>query len=234
MKAMCAMCSNNLCAKKVPMFKSLSDNQIIKIIGMTGHKNYKKGETICNEGDKTISLIIINEGKVKLSKFDREGKEQILRILSNGSFFGEYYLLSENEVYNFSAYAITDVKICTLSKIDFDKILKTNPEISLSLLGEISKRLVKTENLVQNLSTNNMDSKVAYVLIELADRDGKKIDDKIKIEMPINREEMAKYAGVTRETMSRRLNNLISEGLISTQGNKVIIINEYEKLKNLI
>lgn len=234
MKIICETCSNNMCAKKVPMFKNLSDKQINEIISMKGQKEFLKGDTICREGDKPDSLVIINEGKVKLSKIDREGKEQILRILSNGSFFGEYYLLSDDEVYNFSAYAITDVKICTLSKIDFDKILKNSPEISLNLLGEVSKRLMSTENLVQNLSTNNMDRKIAYVLVELADKYGQKFGKKIQIEVPITREEMAKYAGVTRETMSRKLNKLISDGVISTKGNKIIIINEYEMLKEII
>ena len=94
MKIICESCSNNMCAKKVPMFKNLSDKQINEIISMKGQKGFEKGDVICHEGDKTDSLIIINQGKVKLSKIDREGKEQILRILSNGSFFGEYYLLS--------------------------------------------------------------------------------------------------------------------------------------------
>ncbi len=234
MSSQCTRCSNNLCAKKVPIFKTLDDKQIVDIIKMTGHKEFKKGEILCNEGEITSSLFIINEGKVKLSKINKEGKEQILRILSNGSFFGEYYLLSDYEAYNFSAYAITDVKICTLAKKDLDIIIKNNPEIAIRILGEVSKRLTNTENLVQSLSTNDTESRIAYVLLDLADKYGITIEQGIEITMPITREEMSKYAGVTRETISRKLHKFADENLITLEGNKIIIINNFETLKEYI
>lgn len=230
----CERCSNHLCAKKVPIFASLSDDDITKIVKMTGHQDYKKGEYLCHEGDASAMLFIVNEGKVKLSKFNKEGKEQILRIVSDGSFFGEYYLFTEYEPYNFSAIALSNVKICTLTKKDMDALLMEHPEISYKIMTEISKKLIQTENLVQNLSTIDTESKVAYVLMELADKYGEVRGKEIKIDMPINREEMANYAGVTRETMSRKLNGFLKEGLIDTVGNKVIIIREPNSLRKLI
>jgi len=222
----CIHCKNDGCAKKVSLFSSLDEIDIDKIVKMTGHHFFNKGDALCHEGEKTSKLFIVNEGKVKLSKMNKDGKEQILRIQSNGSFFGEYYLFSDNEPYNFSAIAITDVKICTLSKPDMDKLLKDHPDISRKIFHEISRKLIQTENLVQNLSTNDTNSKVAYVLIQLADTRG-------KIEIPVNREEMANYAGVTRETMSRKLSSLEKSNIIETKGNKVILIKDREALLEL-
>jgi CRP/FNR family transcriptional regulator len=230
----CRSCRHDICAKKVPIFSSLDDSDIIKIVKMTGHKTYIKGDYLCHEGDITSRLFIVNEGKVKLSKFNKDGKEQILQILSNGSFFGEYYLFSDNEPYNFSAIAISDVKICTLSKVDMDQLLKDHPDINKKILQEISKRLIQTENLVQNLSTNDTNSKVAYVLLKLSERYGKEENDRIVVEIPINREEMANYAGVTRETMSRKLSHFEQEGILLTKGNKIIIINDKQALMDFI
>jgi CRP/FNR family transcriptional regulator len=230
----CRSCRHDICAKKVPIFSSLDDSDIIKIVKMTGHKTYIKGDYLCHEGDITSRLFIVNEGKVKLSKFNKDGKEQILQILSNGSFFGEYYLFSDNEPYNFSAIAISDVKICTLSKVDMDQLLKDHPDINKKILQEISKRLIQTENLVQNLSTNDTNSKVAYVLLKLSERYGKEENDRIVVEIPINREEMANYAGVTRETMSRKLSHFEQEGILLTKGNKIIIIIDKQALMDFI
>jgi CRP/FNR family transcriptional regulator, anaerobic regulatory protein len=230
----CGTCDNNLCAKKVSIFSSLDDIDIKKIVNLTGHKNYFKGDYLCHEGDISSKLFIVNEGKVKLSKFNKDGKEQILRILSNGSFFGEFYLFSDNEPYNFSAIAISDLKICTLSKSDMDILLIDHPDINQKILAEISKRLIQTENLVQNLSTNDTNSKVAYVLLKLSERYGRVENNQIYVEIPINREEMANYAGVTRETMSRKLSNFEHSGIISTKGNKVIIILKKTALMDFI
>ena len=104
---------------------------------MTGHKVYKKGNILCSQGKKSDTVFIINEGKVKISKLTKEGKQQIVHIFTSGDFFGELSLFSSDELYNFDAYAISNVKICTLTKQDMDRIIMSNPEISLKLLQNV-------------------------------------------------------------------------------------------------
>jgi CRP/FNR family transcriptional regulator len=160
---------------------------------MTGHKFYKKGDMLCGQGKKSDTLFIINEGQVKISKLTKEGKEQIVHIFTNGDFFGELSLFSSDEVYNFDAYAISDVKICTLTKKDMNKIIMSNPEISLKLLQVITKRLTQTENLAQNLATNDAEIRIAFMLLEFGENYGVVTEEGLQINLPINREEMANY-----------------------------------------
>jgi len=230
----CEACNHTLCAKKVPIFSFLSEDELRKIINMTGHKSYKKGDTICREGEKSDTLFIINEGKVKLSKLTKEGKEQIVHIFNSGDFFGELNLFSSNEKHNFDVYAISDVKICTLSKVDMNAIIMSNPEISLKLLEVITKRLTQTENLAQNLATNDAEIRIASMLLEFMEDYGINTDEGLQINLPINREEMANYTGVTRETISRKLSNFEELGIISLKGNKVLIIKHLDALKTYI
>lgn len=230
----CEICNHTLCAKKVPIFSFLSNDELRKIINMTGHKSYKKGDILCREGEKSDSLFIINEGKVKLSKLTKEGKEQIVHIFTSGDFFGELNLFSSDERYNFDVYAISDVKICTLSKEDMNKIILSNPEISLKLLEVITKRLTQTENLAQKLATNDAEIRIAYMLLEFAEKYGAATEDGLQINLPINREEMANYTGVTRETISRKLSNFDELGIISLKGNKVLFIKQLDILKSYV
>lgn len=229
----CNQCQNGLCVSKVDIFKSLSHEDLVEIVKLTGHRSYIKGDFLCHEGDDLASLFIINEGKVKLSKFNAEGKEQILNILTNGDIFGEYHLFSQVP-YNFSAVALGHAKICTLAKKHMDYLLEKHPTISQKILIEVSKKLIDTENLAQKLSSVNTDSKVAYVLLSLAEKYGVDLGETIEIKIPITREEMANYAGLTRETMSRKLSVLEKEGIIQSNGNKVIIIKDRDSLENLI
>jgi len=229
----CNQCQNGLCVSKVDIFKSLSREDMLEIVKLTGHKTFKKGDYLCHEGDDIATLFIINDGKVKLSKSNSDGKEQILNILSNGDIFGEYHMFSHSP-YNFSAVALGNLKICTLAKKHMDYLLDKHSDISQKILVEVSKKLIKTENLVQNLSNVNTDSKVAYVLLSLAEQYGQVVGTSIKVSIPITREEMANYAGVTRETMSRRLSYLMGEGIIEAQGYKVIVIKDKEALENLM
>lgn len=231
----CNNCTQRLCAKKVPVFSFLSEDELIKIIDMTGHRFYKKGETLCHEGDKADSLFIINEGQVKASKFTRDGKEQIVHIYTSGDFFGELSLFDNREAYNFEVNAISDVKICTLTKEAMDEILLCNPEISLKLLQVMTRRLAETENLAQNLATNDAEIRIAYILLEFAEKYGNpRGEEGITIKLPINREAMASYAGVTRETISRKLNAFEEAGIISLKGTKILIINRLDILKSYV
>jgi CRP-like cAMP-binding protein len=109
---------------------------------------------------------------VKLCKINSEGKEQILRVLKDGEFFGELNIFWDIKTANFTAYAIRDTKICSISKVKMNQIMKENPGISLKFLGCLSHRLASTENLVQNLSAGNADSRTAFVLLELAETYG--------------------------------------------------------------
>lgn len=230
----CESCTHKLCAKKVPIFSFLSEEELLKIINMTGHKSYKKGDMLCMQGERADTLFIINEGKVKLSKITKEGKEQIVHIFTSGDFFGELSLFSSDESYNFDVTAISDVKICTLSKDDMNKIIMINPEISLKLLQVITKRLTQTENLAQNLATNDAEIRIAFMLLEFGEKYGIATEEGLQINLPINREEMANYAGVTRETISRKLSIFEELGIISLKGNKVLIIKELDTLKSYV
>ena len=230
-KCNCESCSHDLCEKKVPIFSFLSDEELIKIIDMTGHKIYKKGDRLCSQGQESDTLFIINEGQVKISKLTVEGKEQIVHIFTNGDFFGELSLFNSDEIINFDAYAVSDVKMCTLTKQDMNKIIMSNPEISLKLLQVISKRLSQTENLAQNLATNDAEIRIAFMILEFGEKYGVTTDQGLQIKLPINREEMASYSGVTRETISRKLSIFEEAGIITLKGNKIIIIKRLDLLK---
>lgn len=230
----CDSCNHSLCAKKVPIFSFLSDFELAKIVDMTGHKSYKKGEVLCLEGEKSDTLYILNEGQVKISKITKEGKEQIVHILTSGDFFGELSLFSSNEKYNFSVYAISDVEVCTLTKDDMNKILISSPEISLKILQVVTGRLTQTENLAQNLATNDAEIRIAYMITEFGQKYGVSTPEGQQVKLPINREEMANYVGVTRETMSRKLRKFEELGIISFKGNKIIVIRKLDMLKEYV
>ncbi|MCI1578695.1 MAG: Crp/Fnr family transcriptional regulator [Clostridium beijerinckii] len=229
----CNNCRGGLCASKVPIFENLNRDELVEIVNRINHKEFSKGGVIFNEGNIANTLYFINEGKIKLYKYTKDGKEQILHILSEGDFFGELELIKPSK-YGFNSKAIEDAKICTLTKEEMKDIMMKNPEIGIKVLETVGERLSKVENLVQNLATNDVDSRMAYLIIELMEKYGKNVDGNISVKLPISREDMASFIGVTRETISRKLKKLEDENLIKIIGTKTIIIIDEEGLKNYI
>lgn len=225
----CHRCTNGLCIKKVTMFQSISEHHLREIINLTGHKSVEKGTVLCHEGDDANLMYIINEGIVKLSKYNVEGKEQILDVRYSGQTFGEYHVLSHMP-YHYTATTLSATKICTLEKSKLKLILLDYPDINQNIIVELAKQIIKSEDLVQSLSLVNSDSKVAYILLELL----KSSPNESIIDLPLSREEMANYAGVTRETMSRRLSEFSTHKIIETIGYKRIKILNKIALEDMI
>ncbi|KLV24209.1 hypothetical protein ABW02_17890 [Niallia circulans] len=221
------------CPKRVPIFYSLSDLEIKKITDVVHHKLLKKGEMIIEEGDISTSLYIIHSGKVKLSKLTIQGKEQIVHLLTTGDFFGESNLFHDDMVMNLSCHALEDTKICVLKKQDFDQIMLSNPEISFKLLKTITKRLSHTEDLARTLATKDPEVRIADMLLEFCEKFGTEHQNTVLINLPITREEISSYVGLTRETISRKLAKLADKDILTLIGNKQILIHNKGKLQSI-
>ncbi len=228
----CKKCKGRYCASKASIFSILEEPQLKEITDKINRRAYKKGEMIFFEGEMSDKLYVINSGKVKIFKYTKEGKEQILYIVSSGDFLGDLSLLKKDE-FKFNAEALEDVNICELTKDDFDKVVKQNPEIALKILEILYERISKLENLVQSLSTKDIETRISGLLLGLIKDFGIPENGLIRLELPLSREDMANYIGVTRETISRKLNSMQEEGIIELIGNKTIVLNDLEYLEEL-
>lgn len=225
----CESCQHGQCTSKVPLFSGLDVKEQVRITELISRRSYNKGEMIFLQGDIVEGLYIINQGKIKVFKYTREGKEQILYILSVGDFFGELSLINAEEA-NYNVEAIEEVKLCLISRNDFAELLNVSNNISMKLLENVGGRLMKLERLVQSLGTKEVEARIAQMLLDLAKEFGQEKLSAIEINIPLTREDMANFIGVTRETISRKLSLFQDEGIISLVGNKTIIINDIKGL----
>jgi CRP/FNR family transcriptional regulator len=222
-----------MCTKRVPIFATLEAEELRRVANLILRKEYVKGELIIMEGERFDNLVIINQGQVKAFRNTTEGKEQILYIFSEGDFFGEKNILREKE----SAYhveALEKTKICMINKKDFQTLLHELPEIGIKIIDELSNRIDRLENTIQSMGMKNVDVRINTVLLEFAKKYGRNSDIGLEIDLPLSREGIANYIGLTRETVSRKLSSLQEEGIIEMSGNKKIILLDQNALEELI
>lgn len=229
----CQNCNGDSCIQNIPLLSSLDDTELNQISKGVVTRELKKGEHIFKTGDKADRLYIICSGKVKIYNILHDGREQILYIFGSGDFVGAFNLLKEDE-YKYNAEALEDTVVSTLTKTKFDEIAIKNPNITLKILEKAYERIRRVEDLVDRLSAGNANSKVAGLLLSLIEDFGNKQDNTIVLNLSINREEMGSYAGISRETMTRKLILFSELEIITLKGNKKIIINNIEKLKELL
>jgi CRP/FNR family transcriptional regulator len=216
----------------IPLLSSLTKEECLELSKGIVKTKVRKGEKVFERGQTANKLYIICSGKVKVFNHTIDGKEQIVYILTDGDFIGAFNLLKE-DTFVFDAIALDETQVCTIEKKQFDQILISNSEITLKILEKAYERIRKAESLVERLSTNSLDAKVAGLLLNLVDAFGTKTKEGILLNLTINREEMGSYAGIARESISRKLNLFQELGYIELQGNKKILIKEIKTLMDM-
>lgn len=229
----CGHSGHQLCTSRVPVFSTLDAKELESITSLIIGKQYSKGELIILEGEKLESLIIINHGRVKAFKDTYDGKEQILYIFSEGDFFGEKNLLTQQNA-TYSVEALEDTSTCMINKKDFQQLVREYPDIGLKIINELCDRLDRLENTIKNMGTKDVEVRVNAVLLEFIRKYGKNHKKGILIELPLSREGIANYVGIARETVSRKLSHLQDSGIIEVVGNKKIIILDKDALEQEI
>ena len=228
----CLICKHTYCAKKVSLFSGFSDVDLAKVLSLIQRKTYEKGDVIFHEGDLCDQLLIVNDGSMKVFQVSKEGKEQILYILSEGDFLGDLNLLKK-DVYRLSGAALEETHLCTIQKDDFDQLLASYPELYLQVMSYAHDRIKDLELLVQTLTTKDVESRLAVLLNRLAQNFGVQKKEGIEIQLTLTREEMANFVGVTRETVSRKLSSMQADGLIELYDNHMILIKDIGAMKRL-
>ncbi|NLN03624.1 MAG: Crp/Fnr family transcriptional regulator [Clostridiaceae bacterium] len=123
--------------------------------------------------------------------------------------------------------------VCVITKERFHSLLYTHPDIAISIIDELGKRISAMENAFQSMSVRNLDARIALLLLDYANRYGIMTKDGVKINLPISREGMANQLGIARETMSRKLSQLEKKGVILSENNRVLIIKKMDILDEM-
>ena len=192
-------------------------------------KQYKKKETIFNEGNSPNFLYFLVKGKVKTFKAHEYGKELITNLYKEGDFFG-YTTLLEESPYTETAEALEDSEICLIPKDDFYSLMYGSIHIMKSFIKMLSDNIVDKEKQLINLAYSSVRKRVAEALLLLQDRYDKNKDKSFSIS--ISREDLANIVGTATESLIRTLSDFKEEKLVEIKGSNITITN-IEKLKKL-
>lgn len=202
--------------------------------GVSEHKvmnHYKKGQTIFFQGNPPFGLYCINKGKIKVSKIGSDGKESILRIAGPGDVLGHRSLFS-NENYSASATVIEDSDICFLDKNYIHQAIKENPSIALNLIQKLSRDMGAAESRNASMSQKNARERLAELFLNFKKAYGvEEADGRWRLEIKLNRDEIASMVGTANETIIRLISEFREEGILEQEGKVMFIIDEKKLLE---
>lgn len=213
----CHHCENHAsCIEHVPIFASLSREERQEIVEIASVHNFDKGEMVYRAGDEGGTLFVLHTGRVKLFRLNASGKEQVLRLVEPGEFMGELSLFSSLPLTD-NAQVLETTTMCVLQGERLKMLMAKYPSIAFKVMDELSRRLEKAENRIEDISLSSVGKRVARALLELS-------ENKQDILLPMTKGDFASHLGMTQETLSRKLTALQEEGFIVLKGHRKIVI----------
>ncbi|MBZ0202336.1 MAG: Crp/Fnr family transcriptional regulator [Ignavibacteria bacterium] len=208
--------------ENINLFDGMSKDKMDMLAGKLKMQKIVKNEIIYFASEPSLSIFLLKEGKVKLSRISEDGKEIITAILNPGEIFGEL-ALSGSSGREDTAIAMDDAVICTISKDSLEEILLENPKLNLKITKLIGLKLQRVERDLETLVFKDSNQRVIGFLSKYAERFGKKIGTEIFIKSPFTHQDIANLTATSRQTVSTLFNQLKSKGLIDFSRNKIII-----------
>ena len=204
----------------IPLFRSLTENQLASIGANAAWRLFEKGEVIVRQGELADSFFVIASGKVKVYMTEGD-REVILKTLSAGEYFGELPMFDQ-EPRSASVAVIERCHLQTLSYKSFQNVMEGSADIARRVLETLAKRLRDADRKISTLALMDISSRVSRTLLELAIvTNGRKV-----VGEPFTQKDLAGMVGASREMVNRTLRDLMQQGFIDVQRRSITILNE--------
>ena len=139
----------------MPLFASLDDQAAGELRDLLELREVPGGTTLFRLGDTGDSMYLIESGRVRISIKDADGSDVTLAELAGGDFFGEMALL-DGKPRSADTTVIENAFFAVLSRDNFLKFVRANPDIAIKMLSAITHRLRKTDEMLRHRVSRNV------------------------------------------------------------------------------
>ncbi len=197
---------------------------------MKYYRTYDAGQTVVWSGDKMDFVASVVEGIATLSQTMEDGRTQMVGLLLPSDFVGR----PGRDTAAYDVVATTRLTVCCFRKKPFEQMMQETPHIGQRLLEMTLDELDAAREWMLLLGRKTAREKIASLLAIIARRDASlnlaSITGRVVFDLPLTREAMADYLGLTLETVSRQISALKRDGVIQLEGKRHITIPDMQQL----
>lgn len=194
------------------------------------YRTFSAGQTIAVRGDAMETVSSVVAGTATLSRVMEDGRTQIVGLLLPSDFIGR----PGRKTLQYDVSAVSDVTLCSFRRGPFEALVAETPHIAERMLEMALDELDAARDWMLLLGRKTAREKVASFLMLIHRRNlnpHREADcGDLRLELPLTREVIATYLGLTIETVSRQLTQLRRDGIIASEGKKVIVIKDLSAL----
>jgi CRP/FNR family transcriptional regulator, dissimilatory nitrate respiration regulator len=207
---------------KAPLFRGMLLEEVISAISVTPYRirRFSAGSLISQSGEPVNAFMMVIDGVVKGEMVDFSGRVIKIEDIPASGALASAFLFGSRNRFPVNVMAVSDAKLMIIEKADFLKFLKSNEKILTNFLDIISDRSQFLSEKIKFLNFKTIKGKLAQYILQTAG------PDKSEIKLSMSQNELAEYFGVARPSIARVVSELEDEGIISTKGKNLKILDK--------
>ena len=208
----------------VPLFEGLSLESLGRLAEQSWTRRYPEGQVLTSEGDPGDSLLVVEEGEVRISRYTPSGQEVVLAMVEAPDAIGELALI-DGAPRSATITAQTAVQIRVVPRVAFLQFLESNPQAMLAVMRIIAGLVRATNERLSDILSLDVPGRVAkWLLVRAADR-GERTDRGLVVPFELSQGELATELGTTRVSINKALKTFESLNAIELHGESILLKN---------
>ncbi|TWI76830.1 Crp/Fnr family transcriptional regulator [Desulfobotulus alkaliphilus] len=205
--------------RQASLFSDLDAPTLASLADIGRLRESLRGEMLFQEGERAEGFFVLLSGRVKVFKSTAEGREKILHILGEGEPVGEVPMFA-GIPYPASAQTLEQSQLIFLPRKAFVEKLADTPDLALSMLAVLSRRLRLFTTQIEHLTLKEVPARLAAYLQTLREESE---GNGGALVLPVSKAQLASLLGTSPETLSRILSRMAAAGYLEVRGSSIEI-----------
>jgi CRP/FNR family transcriptional regulator, nitrogen oxide reductase regulator len=211
----------------LPMFDGMEDSDLDAILKEAQSVRYPKGSSVFQQDDEAHSFFLLLHGHLRVMKVTPDGQQVVVRFVTAGEMFGIAMAMGR-KTYPATAIAVVDSVALVWPAAAWPRLVAKHPSLAVNTIQTVGSRLQDAHTRVIEMSTEQVERRVAHALLRLVQQAGRKGENGIQIDFPISRQDIAEMTGTTLHTVSRILSAWEDQGLVESGRQKISVLNPHK------
>jgi CRP-like cAMP-binding protein len=216
--------------KSLPLFERVTDADLDSMLEHAVPRRVAQGDAVFEQGAQAKSFFLLLHGRLKVTQVTHDGQQIIVRMVHPGDLFGFAMALRRPD-YPGTARAAAESLIIGWPTEMWSRFVEQNPRLATTAMQTIGQRLEEAHTRIREMSTEEVEKRVAHAVLRLSKQAGRAVEEGIRIDFPISRQDIAEMTGTTLHTVSRILSAWESKGIVEGGRQKLTVTDSPRLLK---
>lgn len=207
------------------LFRDMTEENLDAVLATAQVRTVAPGETVFEQGAPAREFFVLLHGRLKVSQVTPAGQQVVVRHVHPGDVFGIARAI-RRPAFPASAEAVADSIVLAWMASQWDDFVALSPALAVNALEAVGDRLHEAHDRIRELSTEEVERRVAHALIRMVERAGRPTEEGMLIDFPLTRQDIAEMTGTTLHTVSRLLSAWEALGLVRSARRRVTVADE--------